>query len=49
MYVSNMNLCMYSLALRLGQATFWEAYINALEVPGVISETTPPYLDAHNY
>jgi hypothetical protein len=34
------NLCMYSLALRLGQATFWEAYINALEVPGVISATS---------
>jgi len=33
------NPCMYSLALRLGQATFWEAYINALEVPGVISAT----------
>ena len=33
------NLCMYSLALRLGQATFWGAYINALEVPGVISAT----------
>ena len=33
------NLCMYSLALRLGQATFWGAYINALELPGVISAT----------
>ena len=33
------NLCIYSLALRLGQATFWGAYITALEVPGVISAT----------